>query len=213
MLQASRARRTPTSCWWAGLGSAALACTGSFDGGERDAGVAPSSSAGGSSGSSGSEPDAGAGTGGTASGGTGNGGSSGNGSSGNGNGGAAGSGSLGGSAGAGGSASSVPVCDAFEEVFLPSCGTGSCHSNPNATIGDFAVGREEAESFVDVPSSRNPACGLMIDSSDPAQSFLLRKLTGDFETPTCGGLMPVIGRDLTRVEIACVASWVEQFRR
>jgi hypothetical protein len=194
-----------------GFGIAALGCTGSFDGGERDAGVAPGSSAGGSSGSSGSELDAGAGTGGTASGGTGSGGSSGDGGSGNG--GAAGSGGLGGSAGAGGSASSIPVCDAFEEVFLPSCGSGSCHSNPNANIGDFAVGREEAESFVDVPSRRNPACGLFIDSSDPAQSLLLRKLTGDFETPTCGGMMPVIGRDLTRAEIACVASWLQQFRR
>jgi hypothetical protein len=210
MLQARRARRTPTSCWWAGLGAAALACTGSFDDpvrGERDGGLQPSPSGGASSGEP-PEPDAGAG-------GSGAGGSGGTGASGGGGtAGAAGSGSLGGSAGAGGATSSGPFCDAVEEVFLPSCGTGSCHSNPNATIGDFAVGREEAESFVDVPSSRNPACGLIIDSSDPAQSLLLRKLTaGEFETPTCGGLMPVIGRDLTRAEIACVASWLEQFRR
>ena len=211
MLQARRARRPPTNRWWAGLGSAALACTGSFEGpegGERDAGVGPSTAAGGSAGG---QPDPDAGAGGSGAGGPGSGGSS---STGNGGtAGAAGSSSLGGSGGAGGSTSSGPFCDAVEEVFLPSCGTGSCHSNPDATIGDFAVGREEAESFVDVPSRRNPVCGLMIDSSDPAQSLLLRKLTGDFETPTCGGLMPVIGRDLTPTEIACVESWLQQFRR
>jgi hypothetical protein len=106
-----------------------------------------------------------------------------------------------------------PVCDAVTEVLLPSCGGGSCHSNPSARIGDWAVGRSEAESFVDVPSVRNVACGLIIDSGDPSQSLLLRKLIGDFPIPMCGGPMPVSGPDLTDQQIACMASWLQQFRR
>lgn len=126
-----------------------------------------------------------------------------------------GAGGASGSSGAGGSRvePDEPPCDAVNEVFRRSCGTTSCHANPNATIGDFGVDEESARSYVDVPSSRDPSCGLMIDSSDPSESLILRKLTGDFEAPLCGGIMPVIGRDLTRDEIACVASWLEQFRR
>jgi hypothetical protein len=121
-------------------------------------------------------------------------------------------------AGAGGSAgrgavSGNPPCDAVETVLLPHCGGGSCHSNSDARIGDWAAGRAQAESFVDVPSVRNVACGLIIDSADPSQSLLLRKITGDFPSPMCGGFMPVSGRDLTDQEIACMASWLEQFQR
>jgi hypothetical protein len=134
-------------------------------------------------------------------------------------GGSGGSGALTGRAGAGGSggsgsvANATPPCDAVEVVLLPHCGGGSCHSNPSARIGDWAVNRTEAESFVDVPSVRDPACGLIIDSADPAESLLLRKLTGDFPSPKCGGFMPVSGGDLTDQEIACMASWLTQFQR
>jgi hypothetical protein len=103
-------------------------------------------------------------------------------------------------------------CDAVTLVLLPRCGGGSCHSNPNARIGDFAAGRAEAESFIDVPSVRNASCGFVIDSQDPSQSLLLRKLVGDFPVPTCGGPMPVSGGDLTDEQIECMASWLEQFR-
>lgn len=105
-----------------------------------------------------------------------------------------------------------PFCDAVTEVLLPRCGGGSCHSNENARIGDFAAGRAQAESFIDVPSVRNASCGFVIDSQDPSQSLLLRKLVGDFPVPTCGGPMPVSGGDLTDEQIECMASWLEQFR-
>ena len=104
-------------------------------------------------------------------------------------------------------------CDAVALVFIPRCGGGSCHNRPNATIADFAVGQEEAASFVDVPSVRNATCGLIINSSDPAESLIYRKLVGDFEAPKCGGFMPVSGGDLTDEQIDCVADWVEQFAR
>lgn len=105
-----------------------------------------------------------------------------------------------------------PFCDAVTVVLLPRCGGGSCHSNENARIGDFAAGRAQAESFIDVPSVRNASCGFVIDSQDPSQSLLLRKLVGDFPVPTCGGPMPVSGGDLTDEQIECMASWLEQFR-
>jgi hypothetical protein len=198
----TNAARKTSMRWWAGVSSLVLACSGSIDPGvpdARDAGLPPGIAAGGS-GTVPPPPAAGAG------------GSSGDEDAGPSKGGSSAIG-PGGSGGAGGSASDAPVCDAVSEVFLPSCGTGSCHSNPGATIGDFGVGRAEAEALVDVPSRKNVACGVFIDSSNPAESLLLRKLTGDFSTAICGGKMPLIGRDLTRDEIACVASWLEQFRR
>ena len=105
-----------------------------------------------------------------------------------------------------------PFCDAVTVVLLPRCGGGSCHSNADARIGDFAAGRQQAESFIDVPSVRNASCGKIIDSQDPSQSLLLRKLIGDFPIPTCGGPMPVSGGDLTDEQIDCMASWLQQFR-
>jgi hypothetical protein len=122
-------------------------------------------------------------------------------------------GSVGGRPPSGGSTQDAPVCDAVTKVLLVSCGGGSCHSNPSAGIGDWAVGRAEAESFVDVPSVRNTACGFIIDSSDTSQSLLLRKITGDFTAPMCGGAMPVSGADLTDEQIDCMRSWLTQFQR
>jgi hypothetical protein len=118
-------------------------------------------------------------------------------------------------AGGAGDSSGMTVrqyCDAVELVFIPRCGGGSCHNRPNATIGDFAVGPEDASSYVDVPSVRNAACGLIIDSRDPAESLIYRKLVGDFGA-MCGGFMPVSGGDLTDEQINCVADWVQQFAR
>jgi hypothetical protein len=120
---------------------------------------------------------------------------------------------VGGGAGSAPVGATEPVCDAVTDVLIPSCGGGSCHSNRDARIGDWGVGREEAESFVDVPSVRNVACGFIIDSQDPSQSLLLRKLIGDFPIPMCGGPMPSSGPDLTDEQISCMASWLQQFQR
>jgi hypothetical protein len=127
-----------------------------------------------------------------------------------GSGGAAGTGGAGGSGGAG---TVEQYCDAVALVFIPRCGGGSCHNRPGATIADFAVGPEEAESYVDVPSARNAACGFIIDSNDPGESLIYRKLVGDFAAPMCGSFMPVSGGDLTDQQIDCVADWVRQFQR
>ena len=126
--------------------------------------------------------------------------------------GAAGAG-PGGAGGNGGAGAAEQFCDAVSLVFIPRCGGGSCHNRPDATIADFAVGPEEAASYVDVPSARNAACGFIIDSNDPGESFIYRKLVGDFPAPMCGGFMPVSGGDLTDQQIDCVADWVRQFQR
>lgn len=102
-------------------------------------------------------------------------------------------------------------CDAVSMVFIPRCGGGSCHSRPDVAFGDFAIGTAEAESLVNVQSVRNPICGLVIDPVNPSESLILRKVIGDFPSPTCGGAMPVTGGELTDEQIDCVASWVQKF--
>jgi hypothetical protein len=110
----------------------------------------------------------------------------------------------------------APVfCDAPTKVFVPSCGGGSCHDNSGATIGDFAVDPTRAYNFVDKDSVRHADCGRIIDSRDYSKSFLLRKIIqGAFETPYCGGIMPVPSYpQLTEDQVDCVASWLQQFQR
>jgi len=119
-------------------------------------------------------------------------------------------------AGAGGAASELPpieYCDAPTKVLTASCGNGSCHSNPGATIGDFAVGPVEAARFVDVVSVRNASCGRIIDSRDYSQSLLLTKITGNFPAPGCGGRMPIGSFIITEEQTECLASWLQQFQR
>jgi hypothetical protein len=105
-------------------------------------------------------------------------------------------------------------CDAVTKVFQVTCGNGSCHSNPGATIGDFAVGAEEAASYVSRGSVRDPSCGLIIDPRDPQKSLILTKVTGDYPSEgNCGGPMPVGSFEITDEQIDCIADWVEQFGR
>jgi hypothetical protein len=117
--------------------------------------------------------------------------------------------------GAGGAGSSVPApvfCDAPNKVLMVSCGVGSCHANENATIGDYAHSPESILKYVDVPARRHADCGLIIDSSNYADSFILRKVRGEFEVPYCGERMPVGSFTITEEQIDCLASWLQQFQ-
>lgn len=107
----------------------------------------------------------------------------------------------------------IEYCDAPAKMFVPSCGGGSCHSNVNAAFGDFAADTKRAYNFVDKVSVRHADCGLLIDSSDYSKSLLLTKLTGDFDSPRCGGTMPVGSYVITEEQVDCVASWLQQFQR
>jgi len=104
-------------------------------------------------------------------------------------------------------------CNAVENVFRETCGNGSCHTNDNATIGDFGAGEEQAASYVGRGSVRNAACGLIIDPVEPQDSLILTKVTGTFpQDRGCGGRMPVGSYEITDEQIECISDWVEQFR-
>jgi hypothetical protein len=106
-----------------------------------------------------------------------------------------------------------PYCDAVSRVFQPTCGNGSCHTNKNATIGDFGAGPEEAAAYVGRGSVRDADCGLIIDPVEPQESLILTKVTGDYPTDqNCGGRMPVGSFEVTDEQIDCISDWVEQFR-
>lgn len=108
-----------------------------------------------------------------------------------------------------------PACDAVTQVLTQKCGGGSCHSNERATIGDFAIGRMQAEAMVDRPASEL-GCGLIIDSADSAQSLLLTKVNGTYPSD-CGGPMPAPAgreeRQLTDGDIDRLSDWLQQFER
>ncbi len=107
----------------------------------------------------------------------------------------------------------TPVyCDAPTRVLQASCGNGSCHSNAGATIGDFAVSAAHAVAFVDKVSVRSPSCGRIIDSRNYGDSLILTKVTGTYPLH-CGGRMPVGSFVITDDQIACLASWLQQFQR
>lgn len=72
------------------------------------------------------------------------------------------------------------------------------------------------ERLVDVPATYAevdsgdtcPSNGRLIDSADPEQSWLLRKITGTHGD--CGSVMPAAG-SLTSDERACLESWIRTF--
>lgn len=115
-----------------------------------------------------------------------------------------------------GSAVSGPprqYCDAVTEVFRPTCGNGSCHTNRGATIGDFGVGQAEAAAYVGRGSVRDADCGLIINPIEPQDSLILTKVTGGYPADqNCGGRMPVGSFEVTDEQIDCISDWVEQFR-
>jgi hypothetical protein len=121
--------------------------------------------------------------------------------------------SAGGSGGAGGAMPVRPVCDAMRTVLQARCGNNSCHSQDGATIGDFAISMEQIPAYIDKPSVRDPMCGLIIDSENPSESLLLRKLIGAFPAPACGAFMPVTGDALSDTQIDCMESWLQQFKK
>ncbi|MEY2931372.1 MAG: hypothetical protein RL033_2121 [Pseudomonadota bacterium] len=106
----------------------------------------------------------------------------------------------------------IEFCDAPTKVFVASCGNGSCHSNPNVVIGDFAVDAQRAYNFVDRVAVRNAGCGKIIDSQDYSKSLILTKVRGDFEVPKCGERMPIGSFVITTEQIDCIASWLQQFQ-
>lgn len=105
------------------------------------------------------------------------------------------------------------VCDAVTEVLIPSCGGSGCHQGVG--IGEFALGVEEAESYVgQSPVSNVASCGLMIDPDNPNRSMILTKVTGQapYNADDCKQLMPPLD-PLPQSQVDCLRSWLQQFQR
>jgi hypothetical protein len=126
--------------------------------------------------------------------------------------GTAGSGSEPGPDAGGGNEPPRVYCDAVADVFRYKCGP-SCHQNVNFDSGDFAIGPDEARAYIDRVSAKGERCGVYINSSEPQDSLILTKITGDFPTPNCGAQMPVGSFEITDEEIDCISDWLEQFAR
>jgi hypothetical protein len=134
--------------------------------------------------------------------------------------------SSGGSGGSqGGNTLEPPVefCDAPAKLLVPHCGGGSCHSNKDVDMGDFAMNATQAYKYVDKLSSRNADCGRIIDSRDYSKSFILIKLRGELlsnvseavaesDPVHCGGRMPIGSFVIEDDLIDCMASWLQQFQ-
>jgi hypothetical protein len=114
----------------------------------------------------------------------------------------------GGSSGSGGGGDR---CDAPGTILVSRCGSAGCH-NDGAINGGFGVDDPAAlADFVDLPSNYQDCQQPIIDSSDPENSLLYTKITGEFE-PTCGNLqMPANGDFLSEEEEACVLDWLGGF--
>jgi hypothetical protein len=110
-----------------------------------------------------------------------------------------GSGSDGGSGG-----DSDGGCDPLIQIFPPSCSTSACHS------AQSQQGNLDLESsglpgrLVNKQAHGGP--GFIIDSSNPAQSVLLLKLT---DTPPFQFQMPLGAPPLSADEITCLQAWVQ----
>jgi hypothetical protein len=114
-------------------------------------------------------------------------------------------------------------CDAPAKLLVPHCGGGSCHSNKDVRMGDFAINTTQAYNFVDKVSTRHADCGRIIDSRDYSKSFILIKLRGELlsnvseavaesDPVHCGGRMPIGSFVIEDELIDCMASWLQQFQ-
>jgi hypothetical protein len=106
--------------------------------------------------------------------------------------------------------SGMSSCDAGP-VLLQRCGTSACHGS-GSPFSAFAADEMSAASFVDIESA-GPCVdeGRIIDSANPEDSLILTKLGPN---PPCGSQMPLTAPgQLSVEEVACIASWLDSFRR
>lgn len=93
-----------------------------------------------------------------------------------------------------------------DEIFVPSCVLGRCHTT-RAPTGDLPLtGRRVPvyDALVDAPSSQVPD-RMRVVPYEPEASYLMEKLTEP--EPTVGGRMPPYSR-LTDAEIERIRTWI-----
>jgi hypothetical protein len=110
-------------------------------------------------------------------------------------------------------AAQLATADDVRPIVARACAIGGCHlSAPGA--GGLVLDMTSPAwitALVDVPARQSPSLALIVPG-DPAQSWLVRKLDGEFcpaQCPGgCGGRMPV-GEPLTAAERATIIAWIE----
>jgi len=109
--------------------------------------------------------------------------------------------------GGGSSTACPPGYDVETDLFQASCSSKVCHDSdqPEANLD---LSGASAFANMNGVSSSDGACAsrLLIDPSNPAQSFLLEKLTS--ATPQCGDQMPLGVKALSADKIDCVKKWI-----
>lgn len=110
-------------------------------------------------------------------------------------------------------------------IFVASCSFGSCHGaakgdNHGVFLGAKSSANDAAAiraSLVDKPSTQSPSTPY-VTPSDPARSYLYRKLTGDLcgitecgsDGAACGRRMPRGGEQLDAASLEIVRTWIVQ---
>ncbi|HEY5961755.1 MAG TPA: c-type cytochrome domain-containing protein [Polyangiaceae bacterium] len=91
-------------------------------------------------------------------------------------------------------------------IFHPSCTFSSCHGSDSPKEGlNLASGTYAA--LVGQPSTEITS-RILVVPGDPAQSYLLEKLTSD--APSSGSRMPYTASPLSADKITAIRSWIEQ---
>ena len=92
-------------------------------------------------------------------------------------------------------------------LFERSCTAAGCHSGPVPQMGMDLTRDQFYNSTVDKQSQETPDQKI-IDSSNPAESYLLKKVRG--EQGITGLPMPMVGDRLTDEEIATIEQWANR---
>ena len=102
-----------------------------------------------------------------------------------------------------------PELDSIQnEVFTPRCALPGCHDSASAGA-QFGLDLTDGRSFgslVGVPSGEDSTF-LRVEPGNPADSWLMMKLTGD--PRIIGDPMPRKRAPLSPVELAAIAQWIE----
>lgn len=92
------------------------------------------------------------------------------------------------------------------EIFTPTCGAIGCHDTLGRQEGMILTAGRAYSNTVGVTSTQNPSL-LRVAPSDPANSYLYRKITGAGIT---GDRMPQGGPYLTDAQTKLVRDWIRR---
>lgn len=96
-----------------------------------------------------------------------------------------------------------------QSIFTPTCALAGCHDALGApTSAGLELSTGVAHSnLVNRPSTGIPSM-LRVAPGSPAESYLMRKITGT--QPFAGAQMPLIGAPLTETQIRLIRDWIRR---